>query len=132
MWVWDQSDGSLWREAKPTRGRLLISKGYSGKGRGKNNPALEGVPGIGPIPAGHYKIGKPYDSKNVGRFTLPLDAVDSRPGDDIHQPTGRSAFRIHGDSIKAPGTASKGCIILPRNIREAIWTSGDRDLLVVH
>lgn len=125
MWVWDQSAGTLSRNGK------LVSRGYSGKGRGKNNPALQGVPGIGPLPRGRYKIGAPYNSKNVGPYTLTLDAVDARPGDDIHQPTGRGAFRIHGDSIKAPGTASKGCIILPRNIRELIWKSGDRDLEVV-
>ena len=124
-WKWDQSAGEL------THNGTLISRGYSGKGRGKNNPALEGVPGIGPIPAGHYKIGAPYNSKNVGPFTLPLDAIDAKPGDDIHQPTGRSAFRIHGDSIKAPGTASKGCIILPPNVRRQIWNSGDRELEVV-
>lgn len=125
MWKYDQSSGELTRDGK------FVSRGYSGNGRGKNNPALEGVRGIGPIPAGRYKIGKPYDSQNVGPFTMPLDAVDAKPGDDIHQPTGRGAFRCHGDSIKAPGTASKGCIILPRNIRQAIWASGDRDLEVV-
>lgn len=40
-------------------------------------------------------------------------------------------FRIHGDSIRAPGTASHGCIILPRAIRDRIWASGDRALQVV-
>jgi len=124
-WHYDQSSGELSRDGK------LISRGYSGNGRGKNNPALEGVPGIGPIPAGRYKIGKPYDSQNVGPFAMPLDAVDAKPGDDVEARTGRGAFRVHGDSIKAPGTASKGCIILPRTIREAIWKSGDRDLEVV-
>lgn len=109
----------------------MVSTGYSGNGRGKNNPSLQGVPGVGPIPAGRYKILAPYNSKNVGPYALPLDAVDAKPGDDVHQGTGRSAFRIHGDSIKAPGTASRGCIILPRVVREKIWKSGDRDLLVV-
>lgn len=124
-WQWDQSAGELRRDGK------LISRGYSGAGRGKNNPSLQGVQGVGPIPAGRWKIGAPYNSANVGPYVLPLDAVDARPGDDKHAPTGRSAFRIHGDSIKAPGTASRGCIILPRAIRELIWKSGDRDLEVV-
>ena len=125
MWKWDQSAGELSRDGK------FVSKGYSGKGRGKNNPSMQGVVGVGPIPRGRYKMTSIYDSKNVGPRTIFLDAVDSKPGDDIHQPTGRSAFRIHGDSIKAPGTASRGCIILPRNVRLAIWASGDRDLEVV-
>jgi hypothetical protein len=124
-WVWDQSAGELRRDGK------LVSRGYSGKGRGRNNPALQGVAGIGPIPAGRWKIGTPYKSDSVGAYTLPLTAVDAKPGDDIHQPTGRSAFRAHGDSIKSPGSASRGCLILPRNIRELMWRSGDRDLEVV-
>lgn len=126
MWVWDQSAGTLSRNGK------LVSKGYSGNGRGKNNPALEGVQGIGPVPAGRWKIGAPYDSNSVGPYALRLEAVDAHFGDDKHDGTGRGSFRIHGDSVRAPGTASRGCIILPRNIRQMIWTSGDRDLLVVH
>lgn len=124
-WTWDQSAGTLSRDGK------LISRGYSGAGRGKNNPALEGVRAVGPVPAGCWKIGAPYNSQSVGPYALPLNAVDAKPDDDVHQPTGRSAFRIHGDSIKSPGTASRGCIILPRAVRELIWKSGDRDLLVV-
>lgn len=126
MWIWDQSEGTLSRNGK------IVATGYSGNGLGKNNPHLEGAQGLGPVPAGRYLIKAPYDSKNVGPFVLPIDAVDSKPGDDTHQPTGRGAFRIHGDSVKAPGTASKGCIILSRKAREIIWKSGDRDLLVVH
>jgi hypothetical protein len=125
MWRWDQSAGELFRNG------AFVSKGYSGKGRGVNNPSLQGVQGIGPIPAGKWKIVERYDSKNVGPYALVLHAVDATPGDDRHDPTGRGAFRIHGDSIRAPGTASKGCIILPRPVRERIWKSGDRDLEVV-
>lgn len=125
MWIWDQSAGELRLNGK------VVSRGYSGNGRGKNNPSLENLAGVGPVPRGRYKIGAPYNSSNVGPFTLPLDAIDTRPGDDTHQPTGRSAFRIHGDSVRAPGTASRGCIILPRNIREVIWKSGLRVLEVI-
>lgn len=124
-WRWDQSAGELSRDGS------FVSKGYSGAGRGKNNPALQGVQGVGPTPAGRWKIVRVYDSANVGPFTLALDPVDAKPGDDRHEPTGRIAFRIHGDSIRAPGTASRGCIILPRVIRERIWASRDRDLVVV-
>lgn len=125
MWKWDQSAGELSRDGK------FVSSGYAGADRGKNNPALEGVPGVGPIPTGLYRIGGPYTSQRAGPYVLPLKAVDANPDDDIHQRTGRSAFRIHGDSIKNPGTASNGCIILPRYVRVTIWRSGDRDLEVV-
>lgn len=125
MWRWDQSAGELSRDGK------FVAKGYSGKGRGKNNPALQGMAGIGPLPAGRYRIVRRYDSARVGPYALALDPVDAVPGNDRHEPTGRSAFRIHGDSVRQPGTASRGCIILPRAVRERIWTSGDRDLEVV-
>ncbi len=124
-WKWDQSAGQL------THNGVFVSSGYSGKGRGKNNPSMQGMAGVGPIPAGKWKIVRLYDSLSVGKYTLELHAVDATPGNDTHDPTGRGAFRIHGDSLKNPGTASKGCIILPRLVREKIWKSGDRDLEVV-
>lgn len=124
-WQWDQSKGELSRDG------VLVSRGYSGRARGRNNPALQGVRGTGPIPRGKWKITKRYDSARVGPVTLWLEPQDAVLGDDTHNETGRGAFRIHGDSVRAPGTASSGCIILPRNVREAIWRSGDRDLIVV-
>ena len=118
-WVWDQSAGEL------RRGGELVSRGYAGKGRGKNNPSLQGLRSIGPIPRGSWTMTRVWDSPNTGPFTIVLEPDQ---GTDTH---GRSAFRIHGDSIRAPGTASSGCIILPRAVREAIWRSGDRALEVV-
>jgi len=118
-WRWDQSAGELSREGK------LVSKGYSGWDRGKNNPAMQAAVGVGPIPAGIWRIVRRYDSANVGPAALELTPLQGTPT------FGRSAFRIHGDSLRAPGTASHGCIILPRTIRDLIWASGDRDLVVV-
>ncbi|KQX19328.1 MULTISPECIES: tlde1 domain-containing protein [unclassified Sphingomonas] len=119
MWKWDQSAGELYHDGK------LISRGYAGRGRGKNNPAMQAAVAVGPIPRGRWKIGAPYDSKNTGPFTLMLDP---EPGTNT---LGRSAFRIHGDSIRDPGNASHGCIILPPQVRRQIWNSGDRALEVV-
>lgn len=119
MWIWDQSKGELSFEGK------VISRGYSGKGRGKNNPSMQAAVGTGPIPRGKWRILKPYNSSTVGPFALMLEPC---MGTDT---CGRSAFRIHGDSIKHPGEASHGCIILPRVVREQIWRSGDRILLVI-
>ena len=44
---------------------------------------------------------------------------------------GRSGLLMHGDSKEHPGSASHGCVILPRSVREEVWQSGDRDLEVV-
>lgn len=125
MWRYSQSTGVLTHDGK------YAASGYSGNGRGKNSPSMQDARGVGPIPRGRWRIGAPYNSANTGPLTIPVHAVDSVPTDDIHQPTGRSAFRIHGDSIRNPGTASHGCIILPRATRQRIAASSDKDLEVV-
>lgn len=124
-WVWDQSAGTLSRDG------ALVSRGYSGKGRGKNNPALQGVRGVGPLPRGRYRIGQPRTSQRTGPFVMDLFPIDATPNDTVHDVTGRSAFQIHGDSVRNPGTASSGCITLPRAIREQIWRSKDHEIEVV-
>ena len=125
MWKWDQSEGEL------SHNGVFVTKGYSGNGRGVNNPALQGERAVGPVPDGNWKIVEMYNSKRVGPYALVLHAVDPTPDDDRHDRTNRSAFRIHGDNSKGNRSASHGCIILPRIYRERIWRSGDRDLLVV-
>ena len=125
MWVWDQSAGTL------SLNGAVVSRGYSGKGRGKNNPALQNVVGVGPLPRGRYRIGAPRTSQRTGPFVMDLYPIDATPNDTRHDATGRSAFQIHGDSVRAPGTASSGCIILPRAIRERIWSSKIHTIEVV-
>ena len=117
-WQWDQSAGVLSRDG------AVVAHGYSGRDLGKNNPAMQAATGVGPIPAGRWRIVRLYDSANFGPCALELAPA---AGTDT---LGRSAFRIHGDSLAYPGAASHGCIILPRPVREAIWRSGDRALEV--
>lgn len=95
-----------------------MATGYSGLGDAKNDPDREQDVAHGPIPRGDYAIGDPYESQRVGPFAIPLEPM---PGTNVF---GRSAFRIHGDSIAHPGSASHGCVILPRAIREAIHNQG--------
>ena len=118
MWTWDQSAGLMTHAGKSWRG-------YSGAGCGKNNPAMQGAVSLGPIPQGYWTVVARHDSRNTGPCTLILVP------DAGVQTFGRSEFRIHGDSIAHPGTASHGCIILPRAVRDAIWASGDRALRVI-
>lgn len=125
MWTYKQSTGELFRDGR------YQARGYSGREWGRNNAAAQAAPGIGPIPAGRWRIAAIEDSPHVGPRTIILHAVDATPGDDRHDATGRSAFRIHGDSIRNPGSASHGCIVMARAMRLAMWQSGDRDLEVV-
>lgn len=103
----------------------LIATGYSGSELqgGKNNPALQCVHDIGPLPRGSYMIGRPRTGPTP--ISLPL-----QPSPD-NAMCGRRDFLIHGDSIADPGTASSGCIILARPARETIASSGVDALLVV-
>jgi hypothetical protein len=118
-WTWDQSKGELLHDG------VFIANGYSGAELGKNNPAMQAARGVGPIPRGQWTMTGVENGGPTGPFTIvlsPCTATDT---------CGRSAFRIHGDSIAHPGTASHGCIILPRAIRERIWDSLDHVLEVV-
>jgi Protein of unknown function (DUF2778) len=119
MLTWDQSAGTMSRDG------TLLGRGYSGKGRGINNPAMQSASGVGPLPQGVYNLRAVKDSPNTGPFTI---VIEPAAGTDT---LGRSAFRIHGDNCLANQSASHGCIILPRVVREAIWRTGDRQLLVV-
>lgn len=118
MWVYNQANGNLSHDG------ALIGTGYSGAPSGKNNPAMQNVACIGPIPQGNYAIGEPFDSPAHGPFAMPLEP------DPSNEMFGRSGFLMHGDSIEHPGCASEGCIIMQRAVREAVWNSGDRELEV--
>ena len=118
-WTYEQKTGALRHDG------VFIDRGYAGSGKGVNNPAMQDVPNVGPLPCGVYRIGDPYYSSNVGPYALKLAP------DAANVMFGRSEFRIHGDSIEKPGTASHGCIVLPRKTREEIVKSGDRELHVV-
>ncbi len=125
MWTYRQSTGELFLDGS------YRAKGYSGRDWGRNNPGAQAAPGIGPIPCGRWRMIDIVDSDRLGPRVIILHAVDTTPGDDRHDATGRGAFRIHGDSIAQPGMASHGCIILPRATRVAMWQSGDHALEVV-
>ena len=96
----------------------LLALGYSGAGEGKNNPAMQNVAKVGPIPEGRYEIilirdgsGALCDYKGKKAPVLHLMPQEG------NQMFGRAGFLIHGDSVGAPGTASEGCIILPHGAR---------------
>lgn len=118
-WTYAQNSGELQQDGKP------VATGYSGAGAGKNNPALQSVPNVGPIPQGDWTItGPPVDTPNHGPYVLKLNPAAGT------ETFGRGGFLMHGDSKEHPGCASHGCLILPRSVREQVWTSGDRELEV--
>lgn len=117
-WTYNQTTGSL----RDPQGQLVANDGYSGAGQGRNNRAMEHARNTGPIPRGRYRIGNARHSTHTGPVSMNLAPQTGTTT------FGRSAFMIHGDNISH--TASNGCIILRRPIREQINSSTDRELVV--
>jgi hypothetical protein len=120
-WTYSQTSGETARDT------VYLARGYSGyaPAGGKNNPAMQTVHDVGPIPQGAWTITAMVDvHPRLGPFCLYLTPKEGT------QTYGRDQFFVHGDSIVSPGNASHGCIILGRMYREAMWRSGDRDLEV--
>ena len=124
MWIYEQATGLL-RQQDLNDAVQVIGQGYAGHGAGVNNPALQTVADVGPLPCGFYTIGAPCDDPHTGPLSMHL-TPNSR-----NQMFGRSAFLLHGDSVAHPGTASEGCIVMPRPVRVFVSESADRLLLVV-
>jgi hypothetical protein len=90
------------------------AQGYSGNGKGLNNPAMQDVHGVGPLPQGDYTIEPPHDDAKVGPFAMRLVPAAT------NTMFGRGDFLIHGDNAQENHTASEGCIIMSRDARVAI------------
>ena len=103
----------------------FVFEGYSGCGKGKNNPAMQNVKNVGVIPLGYYTIGEAYKDAHKGQLTMTLTP------DSDNEMYGRSGFLIHGDSIANPGTASEGCIIANFQTRQMISLSECKRLQVI-
>lgn len=119
MWIYIQKTGEF------THDWEHVAWGYAGRGEGKNNPVMQSVKGIGPLPVGLYDAEPPVDSPVVGKYAIRLVP---HPDNEMY---GRSSFYIHGDSYSDPGNASHGCIVLAPQFRHQFWDSDDHRLRVV-
>ena len=96
-WTYNQTTGSLYLDGE------LVGTGYSGHAAGRNNPAMQDVADVGPLPVGLYTIGKAYSHPRLGPVTMNLTP------DPLNRMFGRSAFRMHGDNVAHD--ASCGCVV---------------------
>jgi hypothetical protein len=130
MFIFSQGHG--WIAHSSTSGglKILSTLCYAGNGAGKNNPAMQNVPSVGPLPQGLYSIGLPYTDPERGPNTMRLTPAP------LNQMFNRGEFLIHADyadPAKA-GTASEGCCVVPHDPRAVIAGSvvaGDNTLVVV-
>lgn len=129
-WTYSQNSGELSHDGQ------LVGIGYSGHGAGVNNPDMETVHDIGPLPRGGYVMepvidvdGKlcSYEGK-----AAPVIRLVPNPETEMF---GRAGMLMHGDLRQHVGEnlASKGCIVQSLYVREqvAAWIAkGDKDLEV--
>jgi hypothetical protein len=124
MHAYSQSSGNWFEDG------ALLGSGYAGGNcgktpQGKNNPLMQAVHSVGPIPQGTYDIqGPPFTHPTAGPFCLRLEPQQGTVT------FGRAGFMVHGDT-NPPGNASEGCVVLPRAVRECIWNAGCLVLIVV-
>jgi len=123
IWAYYQSTGELWRDGK------LVAKGYSGAPGHVNATASEGIRNYGPIPRGRWRMFYVYQRHaRLGAYAIAL-----KP--EGHTALGRSDFMVHADSVRRPGTASQGCIIMPNAVRVAmagcVGKGGDGEVIEV-
>ena len=117
-WMYSQSTGQL------SHNGSYVATGYAGNGAGLNNPAMQNVQNVGPLPQGSYTIGPQYNSANTGPGTMALNPAAA------NNMFGRSQFRIHGDNSQGNQSASQGCMIFGPSVRNQIANSGDNVLQV--
>lgn len=118
-WIYVQSSGQLLRPDGS-----LCATGYAGHGEGRNNPTMQNVRDVGPIPCGLYRIGIPVEHHPMlGVLAIPLIPAGSN---DMF---GRSHFWMHGDNHDHD--ASLGCIIQPNAARLEVAAAEGRWLKVI-
>lgn len=118
MWTYKSGSGKLFHRGE------LKAQAYSGHGEGKNNPAMQHVADVGPIPTGVYLIGDMFDHPTHGKYCMRLLPVT---GTQLY---GRSGFLMHGENAAHPGESSTGCIVVDHPHRVEVHESHDSQLVV--
>lgn len=122
---YSQSTGQLTGDSfilSATRPDLIINftsnlgTGYAGTGDGRNNPDMQNVPFVGPLPQGQYTIGNPFNyTGGTGPYSMRLTP------NSANDMFGRNGFLIHGNN--AINDASHGCIVCPLATRQLIYNT---------
>jgi hypothetical protein len=120
QWTYHQNSGLLLLDAEE------VDYGWSGYEDGINIPAMQDMPGLGPLPRGMWVFeGPPFDHPECGFYCLRLTPAVST------QTFGRNSFLCHGRSSRKPFDSSKGCLVFVLETRKRIWESGVRPLEVL-
>lgn len=121
MFTYSQTTGVL------THNGYAVSKGYAGRGEGLNNPAMQNVPKIGPLPQGKYTIMKAGTDAKVGKVAMRLIPD---PANEMYD---RADFFIHAPHANDQKDSSEGCMVFDHDTRTGVAAAvaqGDNQLLV--
>jgi len=105
-WTYVQATGELidWEGE-------VVAVGYSGRGAGLNNPAMQATHDIGPLPVGFYRCAAPVEHTRLGPDAIPLVPFQN------NEMFTRGGFYVHGDNRQQDCSASEGCIVLGATAR---------------
>lgn len=107
-------------------GRALFNvMGYSGTGAGRDNPAENGTPYVGPTPRGVWQIGAAVPGSRKGPNSI---RITHTGGEAFPAGRERNTFLIHGNN--RANDASEGCSILGPAQRQIIVNNGGGTLTV--
>jgi len=123
-WTFSQTSGQIRNELGE-----LVGAGYAGGNcgahpEGVNNPAMQCVKDVGPLPRGLYTKGEAIDHSQLGAFAIKLIP------DPSNEMFGRGGFFWHGDT-KQPECASDGCIVSAPSLRHEWYDSDDNEMRVI-
>jgi len=109
-------------------GEDVTAIGWSGNHEGKNNPDMQNVHCVGPIPAGEWMI-EDWEDEHPGKGPIVAHLFPCEGTETFR----RSGFLIHGASLNPEhhGQESEGCIILDHSIRQNLRDSGETHLTVI-
>ncbi len=113
--VYEQKTGKISAVSKDGEAKRL-GVGYAGHPPYVNDADAQALKARGPIPRGHYGISYPWNHVRLGACSMFLEPLAS------NDMMGRSGFFIHGDNSYGNNTASHGCIVASRKIRDEIAT----------
>lgn len=121
-WEYYSGSGDLFQNGS------YVGTGYAGHGAGVNNAWMSGFTNIGPLPAGQYAIGPQRNNVTLyGRKLLGSMRLTPARNNSMY---GRAGFLIHGDNSAFNQTASNGCPVFDRSLRDQIGWSGDNVFVV--
>lgn len=126
VFVWIQDEGVMLDDAGNE-----VAEGWAGHGAGRNNPAMQPVHEVGPLPQGLYDVGPWGDASSVLGYPAHLGPFIARLTQVEGETFGRDGFYIHGPGGADPTQSSKGCVEIMRVQRLQVMAMRPDQLRVV-